>query len=120
MFINLHKKLGNMSGSEYEMYRHLHDKVVSLIQSREDVFIFLDVPLDIAVQRVKQRNRSYEISEDLLSCWKNLNSEYELVMPEIKSIYGDNFLRLDGSSFDILANQGDREYLSKYVRSFLR
>lgn len=78
VFAKLQHLNGNISDSEMEVYQSVYDEFAPY---RPNHVIYLDVPVDVAMQRVRKRNRNGEdtYTEEYLTNLKNI---YEQVIRE--------------------------------------
>ncbi len=84
LFTRINFEEGNMSDAEMDTYLDLLDNMMeeldAMPKKSPDLLIYLRGPLDVHLERIKKRGRSYEQVEDnpgLLEYYTNLHSRYD-------------------------------------------
>lgn len=75
VFSKTHFDKGYLSKEKWEMYQHMSDTYKSLVKT-PDLMIYLDVPVDLAVARIHERDREAESLAEL-DFWELLHLNYE-------------------------------------------
>jgi len=76
IFAELLHENGKMSGEEFRTYNTLLDSMLEHTQPPK-LLVFIDCPVDLAIERIKKRNRQMELQVER-SYWVKLNEKYKI------------------------------------------
>ncbi len=74
-FATMQFEHGNMNEKEFKLYKSLYDSILSMLPS-VNLFIYCKCPVDISLERIKIRNRTFEQDIDI-SYLQEVNTYYE-------------------------------------------
>lgn len=115
IFAKMHYNNSFMTKNEFSLYNSFWDK---LIKSREVplLIIYLEISLDNAIKKIKERGRDFEIDVDR-EYWNSLNKEYSTFF----SNYTDSrVLKINIDNMDIRDNLEDRKKFFNIVKNELK
>lgn len=84
---------GDMTATEWDTYLTEYSKVKTLIDNQNNVFIFINPPLNTVLERVKKRGRKEEqisVHPDLLEYYSKLKKLYETEFKNQKQLIYDS------------------------------
>ena len=81
VFANMHYRHGTMHELEWQTYKSLYDEFMSVPHLQPTILVFLDVDPEVALERLRKRNRSGEtVTLDYLL---DLRSAYDLLLAQL-------------------------------------
>lgn len=114
LFAKMHLKNGYMTKEEFELYEAFWKKLIAS-RKQPKLIIYLDISVDNAIKKIKERGREFELSVER-EYWEKLNKEYS----EYFNSYDDSeILRIDINELDIRDNKEDRENFFRKVKEKL-
>jgi deoxyadenosine kinase len=124
LFFKMNVDKGTADKTEYETYSSLVDNMLSDIPNqpskKPELLIYIYVPYDIMLKRIKRRGRDYE----QLSSDPTLADYYQRLIEYYKNWFAkyDNSpkLLIDGSKYDFVCNDDDREQVLKIIDNKLK
>lgn len=119
-FASRNHDLGNISDLEMALYDRLLKEVLaslnSLPKKHPDVMVYLKGSFDTVLKRIKERGRSYELGEELVSYYHFLWEDYDRWVME--SYKESPLIVLDVDKVDILENKEDLDLLVEQVEHY--
>lgn len=107
-------RLGNMTDEEYELYERTFDTTTEHLR-KPDLLIFLDAPLSVITEHIKERGRDYE-QKIPLSYVEALDS---LERTWISSYLDAPVLSVPAGELDFVSNPGHRKRFISMVEDAL-
>lgn len=115
-------ELGRMSDLELEIYEDLLNEMMSDIKGmkskKPDFMIYLKGSFDTVIKRIKERGRSFEIDDNLLSYYKFIHQDYDDFV--YNSYKESPIFTVDVDKVDLLNNLKDREELILKIKEFYK
>jgi deoxyguanosine kinase len=111
----------NLQGDELEMYYRVHEALAEKIP-RPDLIVYLRASTNILMQRISQRDRTYE--RDMEQAYiEQLNQAYENFFAH-RQMNNDErnvpVLALDTDDLDYVRNPDDLKWVEERIRQFLK
>ena len=107
----------NLSGDELEMYRRVHEALAEKMV-HPDLVVYLRASTQRLLQRINQRDRTYE---------RNMDADY---IQQVNQAYDDFFMNnaglsipvlvLDGNQLDFVARPSDLYWVENRIRQALQ
>jgi len=114
IFASMHKESGTMEAEEYGVYDQLYQVMIDEVK-KPDLLVYLQVSVDVAIQRIQKRGRVYEQSVER-AYWEKLNQKYE----QYFSSYDHSpILTINVDHLDFEANEDDRAYVLLRIQEAL-
>lgn len=114
IFAAMHKESGTMETEEYGVYDQLYRVMIDEVK-KPDLLVYLQVSVDVAIQRIQKRGRVYEQSVER-AYWEKLNQKYE----QYFSSYDHSpILTINVDHLDFEANEDDRAYVLLRIQEAL-
>lgn len=112
IFTRNHYEMGNVTEMEWEVYLNMYSHFTT--QAPEpDLMIFLDVPDDFALERIRRRGIPHE--QDQEDYYLSLNKVYRQWIKD----YDKPKVIVDNSHFDYLNNKQHIYQMKDYIRTFI-
>ena len=115
IFASMLYKSGMMNDHEFMVYKRIYNSLISSIKP-PTLMIYIKVPTDLAIERIRVRNRSYELITDY-SYWHKLNAEYERYFANFDA---SCLLIVNGSNYDWVKFPSHGEAISEKVKEILK
>lgn len=114
LFAKMHAQNGFMSEDEFELYKNFWNKLINS-RTTPKLIIFLDISVDNALKKIRERGRDYELNVER-EYWEKLNETYS----EFFNNYSYSpILKIDINDMDIRDNEEDRKRFFELVRKKL-
>ncbi len=114
IFAAMHKESGTREIEEYGVYDQLYQVMIDEVK-KPDLLVYLQVSVDVAIQRIQKRGRVYEQSVER-AYWEKLNQKYE----QYFSSYDHSpILTINVDHLDFEANEDDRAYVLLRIQEAL-
>lgn len=114
IFAAMHKESGTMEPEEYGVYEQMYQVVIDEVR-KPDLLVYLQVSVDVAIQRIQKRGRVYEQTVER-AYWEKLNEKYE----QYFSNYDHSpILVINVDHLDFEANEDDRAYVLLRIQEAL-
>lgn len=119
LFFKMNKDKGTADETEYNTYVSLFNNMLEDIPAqpskKPELLIYIDVPYDVMLKRIKKRGREYEqISAD-----PTLSAYYQTLIDYYAKWYRNYHespkLKIDGGKYDFIANEADKQAVIKLV-----
>lgn len=113
--------LNKINNLEFDIYKSLLneflDDLSRLKKNKKEIMIYLKGSFDTVIKRIKERGRSFEVDDSLISYYKFLHSQYDdFILSNYKC---SQIIIVDVDKVDILLNQEDRNNLLKKIKDVL-
>lgn len=105
----------NLEGDELDMYFKVHEALSEKI-TRPDLVVYLQADTDILMQRIAQRDRSYERQMEM-DYIATLNKTYEMYFTNCAD---KNCLTINTNDLDFVRKPGDLEHVNQRIRQALK
>jgi deoxyadenosine/deoxycytidine kinase len=115
IFARLLMQGGNMSQEEFELYEELLYNMLEHV-SKPRLMVYLDITVDNAIERIKERGRSYEQAVDR-QYWEQLNQHYTQYFSHYNF---SELLVVDVNNVDIRRSKEDRNWVIGQIESKLK
>lgn len=106
IFAAMHKESGTMESEEYGVYEQMYQVLIDEVK-KPDLLVYLQVSVDVAIQRIQKRGRIYEQAVER-AYWEKLNEKYEAYF---SSYDHSPILIINVDHLDFEANEDDRAYV---------
>lgn len=114
IFAAMHKESGTMEPEEYGVYEQMYQVMIDEVR-KPDLLVYLQVSVDVAIQRIQKRGRVYEQTVER-AYWEKLNEKYE----QYFSSYDHSpILVINVDHLDFEANEDDRAYVLLRIQEAL-
>lgn len=124
LFFKMNKDAGTANQTEYEIYASLIDNMLADIPNtpskRPELLIYISVPYDVMLTRIRKRGRSYEqIKNDpsLADYYQRLIKYYH---SWFKTYDKSPKLKIDGGKYDFMAQEKDKKAVLSQIDNKLR
>lgn len=114
IFTRNHQESGNLTDIEFSMYESMYDHFTEL-SPIPDLMIFLDVPDELALERIRLRGRPYEQDESLIPYYIRMNELYR----EFVENYPYKKLIIDNAMFDYINNEDHHQQMVTLLSSII-
>lgn len=114
IFTGTHRAQGRLTDVEWGVYLGMYEHFTTHAP-RPDLMIFLDVPDELALKRIKHRNRAFEIGDMQTKMFLEQNAIYRQWVEE----YDGPKIIVDNASFDYIYNDSHRNQMINYLKRFL-
>jgi len=114
IFADMHKETKTMEEVEYEIYHELHSTILKNIKA-PTLLVYLQVSVDVAIQRIQKRGRDYEQNVER-TYWEKLNEKYEAYFSSYEL---SPILRINVDHLDFEASVDDRIYIIMRIKEAL-
>lgn len=108
-FCKKNMELGRISKIEMDLYESLLDNMISGMDKKDDLFIYLRGSFKVVLERIKLRGRYYEVDKKLESYYKYIWEGYDEWIYNHYDI--SNIITVDMDKVDIINNERDKENL---------
>lgn len=113
--------LNKINDLEFEIYKSLLNEILDdlnrLKKNKNEIMIYLKGSFNTVIKRIKERGRSFEIDDGLISYYKFLHSQYDdFILSNYKE---GQIIIIDVDKIDILLNIDDRNNLIKKIKDVL-
>ena len=107
----------NLNGDELEMYRRVHEALAEKMVL-PDLIVYLRASTDRLMQRISQRDRSYErnMERDYIDAINHAYDKFFIDNPALKS----PVLILDANQIDFVARSEDFQWVENRIRQTLK
>lgn len=121
LFAKVNYLQGTMTEDQLTVYNSVSNEMLKEIEGMPrkayDLIIFLETDIDDMLAKIKQRGRSFELSDDLVSYYKLLLEQYTTWA----SAYDKGpILTINVKGKDFVNNPGDRQYVLSTVYNKMR
>lgn len=101
---------GKMSKEEFDLYEELLHNMLEHV-SRPRLMVYLDIDVDNAISRIRERGRDYE-QIVARNYWSQLNEHYD---DYFRHYHFSDLLRIDVNQIDVRHSEEDREYVLNQI-----
>lgn len=113
LFFHMNAETGNVTQEEVDTYDDLFDNMMEELpyaakKKAPDLLVHIDISLDTMLKRIQMRGRSYEqidANPSLRDYYKRLIEHYT---PWYESYNASPKMKIDGDTYDFVANKDDR------------
>jgi deoxyadenosine/deoxycytidine kinase len=114
IFADMHRENKTMEEVEYEIYHELHSTILNNIMA-PTLVVYLQVGVDVAIQRIQKRGRDYEQKVER-PYWEKLNEKYDAYFSHYTL---SPILTINVDHLDFEASVDDRVYIIMRIKEAL-
>lgn len=114
IFARMLNLANEMSDEEFAIYAELLENMLQHVQ-RPKLMVYLEVGVDVAMERINKRGRDYELIVER-DYWQKLNSEYSKYFNDYSL---SPILKINVDALDFENNPEDRVYVLNLIKEAL-
>ena len=114
IFARMLNLANEMSDEEFAIYAELLENMLQHVQ-RPKLMVYLEVGVDVAMERINKRGRDYELIVES-DYWQKLNSEYSKYFNDYSL---SPILKINVDALDFENNPQDRVYVLNLIKEAL-